>query len=913
MLKKLLTFNKPNPQKMLNFVNKFNFSSNLTNDSFNSGTNANYIEHMYSAWLNDPKSVHISWNAYFSNLEKGIDPASAFQAPPTLDQSFSEVKFNKQVSNVSRGTPDSIPNIQDAMKVILLIRSYQRNGYLKADIDPLRAEDIETKMKSNKIFQKIKSLDHKYHGLTDNDLEREFVIKSEGMQGILSENKPTKLKDIIERCEKAYCSTIGVEYMYINSREECNFLRDKFENEWVNYKASNEKKIDIYDRLAWSVKFEEFLKNKFTTLKRFGLEGLESLISGLKNFVDTSVEQGGLKDITLGMAHRGRLNVLANVFRKPINKIFAEFQGKHSESEYQISGDVKYHLGSHYERNYSNGRTIKMDILPNPSHLETVDPIVLGMTRAKQHFHGDVKRNEHRSILIHGDAAFAGQGIVYESIQMSDLESFTTGGVLHIVANNQIGFTTSAKDGKSTPFTTDIGKAVEAPIIHVNADDPIAVDFVFQVAAEYLYKFSHDIIIDVYGYRRMGHNEQDQPYFTQPLMYKKIAQHPGVLKIYEDRIIKEGVPEEECAKIKTKINNLLEKYYQDAIANKIDSNDWIPYRWENFMVKKFSAPQDTGIPIQKIKTLGEKINTIPDNFNAHPVIKKIYEQRLQSIKEGKGIDWATAEALAWGHLIEEGYTVRLTGQDVERGTFSHRHAVLHDQNNDSKYIPLNTIKSNTKNFQVYNSLLSEYGVLGFELGFSYYSPDSLVMWEAQFGDFANGAQIIIDNYLSSAEQKWNVQSGLVLLLPHGMDGQGAEHSSCRIERFLQLMDDDAENIPDLNTDRLYQIQSANMQVCNPTSPANYFHLLIRQLKRQFRKPLIIPSPKKLLKFKQANSNIEEFNVGIRYTKLREEYHPEVLKNVDKVKKILVCSGQVYYDLINRREKLQRNVFTNLNI
>jgi 2-oxoglutarate dehydrogenase E1 component len=807
MLKKLLKLNKPN---LTTLVKRFNFSSKLSNDSFNSGANANYIEYMYSEWLRDPKSVHVSWNAYFGNLEKGVNPADAFQTPPTIDSTYSGVNFNRTGLSVSSKCVDDDHRVQDAMKVILLIRAYQRNGYLKADLDPLKLDDTESKLKSSKIYKLIRNLDHKYHGLTDEDLEREFVIKSEGMEGILGQGKAMKLKDIIAWCQKAYCSTIGVEYMYINNREECNFLRDKFENQWANYNPSNEEKIQIYDRLAWSVKFEEFLKSKFTTVKRFGLEGLESLISGLKQFVDCSVEKG-LKDLTLGMAHRGRLNVLANVFRKPISKIFAEVQGKHSESEYQISGDVKYHLGSHYERTYSNGRTIRMDILPNPSHLETVDPVVLGMTRAKQHYHNDLKRNENRSVLIHGDAAFAGQGVVYESIQMTNLESFTTGGVLHIIANNQIGFTTSSKEGRSTPFSTDIGKTVEAPIIHVNADDPIAVDFAFSVAAEYLHTFNKDVIIDVFGYRRMGHNELDQPMYTQPLMYKNISHHPNVLKIYEDKIISQGVAAEECKKIKEKIDGLLEKYYQDASQNQYDSRDWVPGRWENFMVKKYSAPQDTGLPIQKLRVLGEKISTIPSNFNAHNTLQKIYKERLNSIVDGKNIDWATAEALAWAHLLDEGYTIRLTGQDVERGTFSHRHAVLHDQVNGSKYIPMNTVR-NTKNFQIHNSHLSEYAVLGYELGFSYYSPDSLTMWEAQFGDFVNGAQIIIDNYLSSGEQKWNVQSGLVLLLPHGMDGQGAEHSSCRIERFLELMDDDPLDIPDLENNMLLQIQTSNMQV-----------------------------------------------------------------------------------------------------
>jgi 2-oxoglutarate dehydrogenase E1 component len=872
-----------------------NFTTKLNNDSFLNASSANYVEQIFAAWRKDPKSVHLSWDAYFSNLEKGIDPYNAYQTPPTIDKSFSDKINHPYLSSSSE--------VDASMKVLLLIRAYQLNGFLKADLDPLKLED--STMKSHKFSELLNSLDHKYHGLTDEDLEKEFVIKAEGMTGILKDERPRKLKDIIEHCKKAYCSTIGFEYMYINSREECNWLRERIENQWPFYKISNEEKIQLYDRLAWSVMFEEFLKAKFTTLKRFGLEGLETLIPGLKRFVDTCVDQG-MKDVTFGMAHRGRLNVLANVFRKPISKIFAEFQGKHSESEYDISGDVKYHLGSHYERTYSDGKSVKLDILPNPSHLECVNPVVVGTTRAKQHYSSDIDRKENRCVLIHGDAAFAGQGIVYESMQMSQLDSYTTGGILHVIANNQVGFTTNPKENRSTPFCTDIGKVIEAPIIHVNADDPIAVDFAFRTASDYITKFKKDIIIDVIGYRRMGHNELDQPFYTQPLMYKKIASHEGVLKLFEKSLINDGIPAETLNGIKDKIKNQMEQYYQDATHNKFDHKDWIPARWENFNVKKYSAPQNTGIGIDKIKSLGEKINVIPSDFHAHPQIRKIYEQRLQTIREGKGIDWATSEALAWGHLLDEGYTVRLTGQDVERGTFSHRHAVLHDQNNGSKYIPLQNI-GKPKNLQVHNSHLSEFGVLGFELGFSYYSPDSLVMWEAQFGDFANEAQVIIDNFLSSGEQKWKVQSGLVVLLPHGMDGQGAEHSSCRIERFLELMDDDPLDIPALDSNQVLQIQNANMQLCNPTTPANFFHVLCRQLKRQFRKPLIIPSPKKLLKLKQACSNIEEFDTGLQFVKVRSENKPDIVKQANLVKKVLICSGQVYYDLINQREKLGRNV------
>lgn len=883
-----------------------NFSNSLNNDSFISGTSASYLEKMYNSWKQDPKSVHLSWDAYFSNIERGIDSSSAFQTPPTIDENF-------LIDNLtSRGqilaSPEGGSSIEESLKVIHMIRSFQTYGYLGARLDPLD-QFSEKDLKIFKVFSQLKHLDYQSYGFHPEDLEKEFVVKTEGLTGVLSESKPMKLKSIIDQLKKAYCSNIGIEFMFNNNREICNFLRQKMEVEWVNYVPSKEEKLKVFDRLAWAVLFEEFLKNKFTTHKRFGLEGLEALISGLKQFVDTAVDDG-LQDITLGMPHRGRLNVLANVFRKPMQKIFGEFQGKHDEysSLMHYSGDVKYHLGTFYERTYPSGKKVSMDILPNPSHLECVNPVVMGKTRAKQHFNKDVERENHISILIHGDAAFAGQGIVYESMQMSNLENYTVGGVLHVIANNQIGFTTTPLDSRSTPFCTDIGKCLEAPIIHVNADDPIAVDFVFRTAADYTRKFATDIIIDVIGYRKHGHNELDQPMFTQPNMYDKIGNKKNVLDIYQERLISEGLSKEELDGMRKEILKKLEEYYQEATktpkkTSEEEMKEWVPKQRKSKNVPTYSTPQDTGVKISDLKEMAEKIYTFPEDFNVHPQLKRHYDQRIQAIREGKGIDWANAEALAWGHLLQEGYTVRLSGQDVERGTFSHRHAILHDQKNGRKLTPLLNVCQNKDNFQIHNSHLSEFGVLGFELGFSYYSPDSLVMWEAQFGDFANGAQTIIDQFISSGEAKWNVASGLTVLLPHGMDGQGPEHSSCRIERFLELVDDDYRKIPDINS----QIQSTNMQVCNPSFSANYFHVLLRQMKRQFRKPLVLSSPKKLLRFKQANSNIADFGEGLRFLKVRPEYLPEVNKNSQNVKKILICSGQVYYDLWNRREKLKRNV------
>jgi len=878
------------------------FCSKLNNDSFVSGASATYLEQMYNAWRKDPNSVHLSWNSYFSNLESGMDASSAFTTPPTLDKSF--LINNLSQRGQVQAQPQGSSSIEESLKVILMIRSFQTYGFLGAKLDPLDMMTDEDK-KKYKVFTQLKHMDYKTYGFSEKDLDKEFIVKTEGIAGILSENRPLKLREIIDHLQKSYCSTIGVEFMYNHSRELCNFIRDKMEKEWVNYKLSKEETLRVFDRLAWAVLFEEFLKSKFTTHKRFGLEGLESVVSGLKEFVDVAVK-GGLKDITLGMPHRGRLNVLGNVFRKPLKKIFSEFHGKyddHSNEISQFSGDVKYHLGTYFERTYSSGKKISLDILPNPSHLECVNPVVMGKTRAKQHFKNDSSREENVAILLHGDAAFAGQGVVYESMQMSNLDNYTTGGVVHVVCNNQIGFTTAPHDSRSTPWCTDIGKSIEAPIIHVNAEDPIAVDFVFRMAADYTRKFRNDIIIDVIGYRKHGHNELDQPMFTQPQMYQKISKKASILDIFQEKLISEGYNKEELDNIRKKILDMLEEEYQEASKKNPQKSDWVPEQWHDHNVKKFSAPQNTGVKIENLRSIGEKINFIPEGFKLHPQLKKHYEQRITSIREGKGIDWATAEALAWAHLLEEGYTVRLSGQDVERGTFSHRHAVLHDQVSGEKYIPMLNVVKNPHNFQIHNSHLSEFAVLGFELGFSYYSPDSLVMWEAQFGDFANGAQIIIDQFISSGESKWNVPTGLTLLLPHGMDGQGPEHSSCRIERFLELMDDDYRKIPDVNL----QIQKTNMQLCNPSFSANYFHLLLRQVKRQFRKPLIVPSPKKLLRFKQANSNIEDFNEGLRFLKVRPEYKAEVLANASNVKKVLICSGQVYYDLWNRREQLKRNV------
>jgi 2-oxoglutarate dehydrogenase E1 component len=876
---------------------------------------------LYNLWIKDKKLIDQSWNEYFQKIEnvsngsieysnKGLPNVSSTikTSPPLLDIEH----------DIKNNSTDKI-SLEDTNKVNMLIRAYQRNGYIKADIDPLGIDFLKNSNSHYAIYESINNLNYKTYGFNEEDLERKFYIYTDTISGIFSEKSPIKLKEIIDRLEKAYCRTIGPDYMHISSKEECNFIREKFEVEWANYKSSHSEETIVFDRLAWAVLFEEFLHNKFSTHTRFGLEGLECLITGLKWFVDSCVGHG-VKEITIGMAHRGRLNVLANVMKKSLSLIFGEFQGKilvfdesgqmkeNGEIEYIQSGDVKYHLGTFNEKVYKNGKSISMDLLANPAHLEAVNPVVIGKVRAKQHFNKDESRNEYIALLIHGDAAFNGQGVVYETMQMENLKNYSIGGTVHVISNNQIGFTTSVEDGRSTPFACDILKSYECPIIHVNAEDPIALDFAFKVAADYRIKFNKDIAIDIIGYRRYGHSEIDQPMFTQPHMYRIIQKKKNILKIYQERLIKEGkISEEECKKTISKIKNLIDANYKDAENNVFEKSEWISKQWQHLAFRKYSAPKNTGVNIKTLREINELINILPSNYNFHPTVKKIYESRFNSVASGKNIDMATAEALCWASLLEEGYTVRISGEDAQRGAFSHRHSVLYDQENDKNYIPLKKVPPNPNNFQSCNSQLSEFAVLGFELGFSYYNPDSLIIWEAQYGDFANGAQIIIDQFIASGERKWNAQTGIVLNLPHGMDGEGPEHSSARLERFLQMMDDDINHIYNLDEkDRVTQIQESNYQVCYPTTSANYFHLLRRQVKRDFRKPLIIAQSKRLLRYKMAYSTIDEFDENKRFIKVRQEFQKNIIDNRNIVKLIIACSGQIYYDLIIRREKLKIN-------
>jgi len=660
------------------------------------------------------------------------------------------------------------------------------------------------------------------------------------------------------------------------------------------------------------VEFESFLATKYNTTKRFGLEGVDSLIPGMKAMIDKAVELG-VESVDIGMPHRGRLNVLANVMRKPMEEMLYEFMegtiAADEEGLLQGSGDVKYHLGFTMDRPTHNvGKSVHISLCANPSHLEAVNPIVEGKTRAKQHFSGDTERKRCLSVVLHGDAAFAGQGVVYETLELSDIKGYTTGGSIHIIANNQIGFTTDPRFSRSTPYCTDVAKSVGAPIFHINGDDPEAVCWAMECAAEYRQLFGKDVVIDIVGFRRHGHNEIDEPMFTQPLMYKIIKKKADVLQVYTEKLLAEGrCTEEQIAELKAAAHKVFMAAFEKAKdpTYRPPPSAWFGTQWKGYKTMfQLGKNHETTVPKDTLQMLGDRISTIPEGFNIHRKLIKLMRDKRKAILETEtGVDWGTAEALAFASLLHEGTHVRLSGQDVERGTFSHRHCVLHDQVNESKYIPLNNVSPKQAVFAVYNSNLSEYAVLGFELGYSMENPNSLVLWEAQFGDFVNTAQVIIDQFISSGEQKWLKGNGLVMLLPHGYEGQGPEHSSARLERFLQMCDDDPDFIPETEATGVKQIQDVNMQVCLPSTPANYFHLLRRQIRRDFRKPLVVISPKSLLRLPACQSDLSLF-----YEKDFQRLLPDELADAapdDKVKRILMCSGRVYYDLANERKK--RNI------
>jgi len=866
--------------------------TNVT-DSFASGTSNAYIDAMYVAWKEDPASVHSSWAAYFENLDAGKPAESSFAAPPSLSGGTALAPSAEAMDSVS-GASEDFP------RASLLIRAHQVRGHEMADLDPLG------------IYAPpdyINDLDPYTHGFKKDDWERGLKLKGHGVESIsglcynadVNRDGMTTLSELHEFCKKIYCQYIGFEYMHIREIEKCNWIRERIEIH--NEPYTKDQKLRVLERLTFADVFERFLATKFGTAKRFGLEGCETMIPGMKALIDRSSEKG-VTNVNIGMAHRGRLSVLCNVIRKPAEQIFKEFKGINEElpDDWSYSGDVKYHLGTSFDRMYPDGRKLHLELLANPSHLEAVNPLVLGKTKAKMYFEGDNDGVNSMPILIHGDAAIAGQGIVYESMQMCGLDGYQTGGTIHIVCNNQVGFTANPDQSRSTLYASDIGKSFDAPIFHVNADHPEEVTRVFELAAEWRARWRTDVIIDLIGYRRHGHNEIDQPFFTQPAMYREISRHPTALQLYSESLLNEGVVgEEDIKSVHGTVQEIFEKAFADADSYKSKDSDWFSqqFNYKNQVTKTYK----TGVESDVLSQVTKALTALPEGFELHTQLKRILKAKEKTITEGKNIDWGTAEAMAFGTLLMEGVHVRLSGQDSERGTFSHRHAVLHDQKTGNKYAPLNNITPNQPaKASIISSPLSEFGVLGFELGYSQETENQLVLWEAQFGDFSNGAQVIIDQFLSSMENKWGVQSGLVLLLPHGYQGMGPEHSSCRLERFLLMCDEEEDVVQDMEEDQRMQIQQANWQVVNCTTPANYFHVLRRQIHRPFRKPLIVVSPKDLLRHKLAVSSIEDFSPERRFQRTISEAHPEELVDPEKIRRVVFCTGKIYYEALQQRRE-----------
>lgn len=875
----------------------------IKHESFMNGSTSVYIEQMYAAWQENPDSVHKSWDAYFRNVEQGAGPGQAFQAPPTGSLTLTGVTQlapSGATSTALSTSPTSIQSISDHLKIQLLIRSYQMRGHNVADLDPLgiNSADLDDTIPPE--------LELAFYGLNENDLDREFLLPPSTYIG--GTESSMKLRDIINRLKDIYCLRTGVEYMHLTNYEQQDWIRRRFEAPRVTELSRDQKKV-LFKRLIRSTKFEEFLAKKWPSEKRFGLEGCEVLIPAIKQVIDSSSSLG-VDSIVIGMPHRGRLNVLANVCRQPLSTILSQFATLEPADE--GSGDVKYHLGVCIERlNRQSQRNVKIAVVANPSHLEAVDPIALGKVRAEAFYSGDHKCDRTMAIMLHGDAAFAGQGVVMETFNLDDLPSYTTHGCIHIVVNNQIGFTTDPRSSRSSPYCTDVGRVVGCPIFHVNADDPEAVMHVCNVASDWRKTFKKDVIIDLVCYRKHGHNELDEPMFTQPLMYQKIKKHKPVLELYQQKIMKEGVADEQYVKDElTKYGQILEDAYENAQkVTFVRNRDWLDSPWDDFFKKRdpLKLPS-TGIDSETANLIVDKFSSYPEGFNLHKGLERTLKGRRQMLQDNS-VDWAVGEALAFGSLLMEGIHVRLSGQDVERGTFSHRHHVLHDQKVDQKvYNPLNDLREGQSEYTVCNSSLSEYAVLGFELGYSMVDPNSLVIWEAQFGDFSNTAQCVIDQFISSGQSKWIRQSGLVMLLPHGYEGMGPEHSSARPERFLQMCNEDdqidLDKVAFGPTFEAQQLHDTNWIVANCTTPANIYHLLRRQVTMPFRKPAIVMSPKSLLRHPMARSPMEDFAHGTHFQRLIPETGPAA-QNPGNVQRIVFCTGKVYYDLVNARKHINK--------
>ena len=845
------------------------------NLSFLYGGNTLFIAELYARYVANPASVDSSWADFFADLNDEAQEVlrevkGASWTPPPIPETLP--------SKADKGKKDAKPGIDvqsaraatlDSIRALMMIRTYRVRGHLMANLDPLKMAPPNPHPE----------LDYHSYGFTEADLDRPIFI--DNVLGL--ETAP--LRQILAVLRETYCGSIGVEFMHIQDPDQKAWIQKRIESIRNQTEFTPKGKKTILQRLTEAEGFEKFLQVKYTGTKRFGLEGGEAMIPAVEQ-IAKQASQMGVEEIIIGMPHRGRLNMLANIMHKPYRAIFSEFQGNPANpSDFQGSGDVKYHLGTSADREFDD-KKIHLSLQANPSHLEAVDPVVLGRVRAKQTQLGDTERSKVMGLLLHGDAAFAGQGMVAECFTLSQLESYGTGGTVHLVVNNQIGFTTAPRYSRSGPYCTDVAKMVQAPIFHVNGDDIEAVVHVSRIATEFRQIFKTDVVIDMVCYRRHGHNEADEPAFTQPIMYKKISGQPTTREVYSRKLIAEGaLNEEESKKIYDSFNTRLEAEYQAGQSYKVNKADWLEGKWAGFSQAKGEEEQreePTSISTDLLKEVGYAIFQIPANVKVNPKIIRQLEAKRKMIDSGQGIDWSTAEALAFGTLLVEGVPVRLSGQDCGRGTFSQRHSVLVDQETEERFVPLRNIRPNQANFQVIDSLLSEEAVMGYEYGYSLAEPNALVMWEGQFGDFANGAQVIMDQFISSGESKWLRMSGLVLLLPHGFEGQGPEHSSARWERYLQLCAED------------------NMQVVNCTTPANYFHVLRRQVCRNFRKPLIVMTPKSLLRHKLCVSPTSDLMGAERFHRVLPE---GVLTSPDsKIKRVVLCSGKVYFDLLEERTK-----------
>ena len=869
--------------------------------SFLYGANANWIEDQYARYQQNPDLVDAGWRAFFEALKDDRETVIAEargaswqradwpipmngELVSALDTDWMplEARIGDKIKAKAQGTgveldEDAVMRAtRDSVRALMMIRAYRMRGHLAANLDPLGLQPPVSHPE----------LEPESYGFTAADFDRQIFI--DHVLGLEFATIPQMLAIL----RRTYCQTIGVEFMHISDPAEKGWIQERIEGPDKEITFTPEGKRAILNKLVEAEGFEKFLDIKYTGTKRFGLDGAEAMVPALEQIIKRGGALG-VRDIIIGMAHRGRLNVLAQVMGKPHRAIFNEFKGgSASPEDVEGSGDVKYHLGASSDRVFDDN-SVHLSLTANPSHLEIVDPVVLGKARAKQDQLKDAERSSILPLLIHGDAAFAGQGVVAECFGLSGLKGHRTGGSLHFIVNNQIGFTTNPRFSRSSPYPSDVAKMIEAPILHCNGDDPEAVVYCAKVATEFRQKFHKPVVIDMFCYRRFGHNEGDEPAFTQPIMYRNIRSHPSTLQSYAGKLVAEGlVSEEEADKIKSDWRARLDDEFDASTSYKPNKADWLDGRWSGFKVAEDEGPRrgHTGVAEDELRALGLKLTEVPADFKVHRTIKRFLDHRRKMMETGEGIDWATAEALAFGSLCVEGNPVRLSGQDSERGTFSQRHTVLYDQETENRYIPLDNLSPDQAHYEVINSMLSEEAVLGFEYGYSLAEPNALTLWEAQFGDFANGAQVVVDQFISAGERKWLRMSGLVMLLPHGYEGMGPEHSSARLERYLQMCAED------------------NMQVANCSTPANYFHILRRQLRRDFRKPLILMTPKSLLRHKRCVSKLSELGAESCFHRLLWD-DAEILENQaiklvadDKIRRVILCSGKVYYDLYEEREK-----------